>query len=78
LGQFLSRQGRHEEAERHLRKTLERLQAAELYEHLGRSLEGLGKNAEAAQAYKTLFERNPLMVYYAPDFYRHYQELLKK
>lgn len=78
LGQFLSRRERHAEAVRHLRIALERLQAAELYEHLGHSLEALGKNDEAAQAYKIFFERNPLMPYYAPEFYRHYQQLLKK
>lgn len=78
LGQLLFRLGKFKEAEIQLRKTLERLQAAEIHEFLARSLEMQCKTREAAQHYLIYFQRNPIMISERPDFYVHARRLIRE
>ena len=75
LGQFLVRRGKYEEAIRHLGKTLERLQAREIYSNLAHAYEMTGRKQKALQAYETYFQRNPVMEFARPRLFRHFREL---
>lgn len=75
LGQYLYRRNRFEEAVYHLYITSQRLQAQEIYETLGKSLDALGKKEDALMAYQIFFARNPAMVYFKPKLYQHFLEL---
>jgi len=77
LGQFLVRLGRYREATYHLYITTRRLQAGEIYEHLGLSLDAIGNRREAIMAYTIFFERNPIMIFAKPGLYRRYRNLSK-
>ena len=75
LGQSLYRKGHYEEAIYHLYITLERLQAREIYETLGKSLDALGKTGDAVMAYEIFFSRNPMMIFLKPKLYERYTQL---
>jgi len=77
LGQYLYREGRFEEALYQLFLTSKRLQAREIYEFLGRSLDALGRTEEAGKAYQLFFDRNPIMQAMKTELYQRYL-LLKK
>jgi hypothetical protein len=73
----LYREGRFEEALYQLFLTSKRLQAREIYEFLGRSLDALGRTEEAGKAYQLFFDRNPIMQAMKPELYQRYVSLKK-
>lgn len=75
LGQYLYRRGRYEEARYHLFITSKRLQAREIYEILGRTLDALGNEEDALKSYQIFFSRNPIMVALKPKLYQRFMEL---
>jgi O-antigen ligase len=73
--QYLCHHGRFKEAIPELQKTLERLQASELYEALGVSYEARGMKKEAITAYEVFFKRSPVLKHFKTKFYKHYLQL---
>jgi hypothetical protein len=56
---------------------MQRLQAREIFETLGKSLDALGKEKDAVMAYQVFFARNPVMQYLKPKLYQRFLELKK-